>query len=127
MYVHGESVSSVTPDQQRIPRKNKTKKTSYTSIKGKYSIQEPDHPIKRAKEDSIPNVEKRKKHFHCLKIRKTILVILIRRLVVPIILQVKLMVVRGTWAKNMKMKRMNNSVKIILRLIIVLNQKLVNV
>ena len=45
---------------------------------------------------------------------KTTLVILMRRLVIPMILQVKLMVVGGTWAKNMKMKRMKNSVKILL-------------
>ena len=30
--VHGESLSSVTPDQQQIPCKNKKKKTSYTLI-----------------------------------------------------------------------------------------------
>ena len=46
MSVHGESVSSVTPDKQRIPRKNKRKKTSDTFIKGKESIQEPDNPSK---------------------------------------------------------------------------------
>ena len=32
---HGKSLSSVTPDQQHIPRKNKWKKTSDTSITGK--------------------------------------------------------------------------------------------
>ena len=46
MSVHGESVSSVTPDKQRIPRKNKRKKTSDTLIKGKESIQEPDNSRK---------------------------------------------------------------------------------
>ena len=34
-----------------------------------------------------------------------------RRLVVPITLQLKLMFVLGTWANNIKMKRMENSVK----------------
>ena len=46
---HGESLSSITPDKQRIPRKNKRKNTSDTSIKGKESFQEPDSPSKRAK------------------------------------------------------------------------------
>ena len=32
LYVHGESLSSVTPDQKRIPCKNKRKKNSDTSI-----------------------------------------------------------------------------------------------
>ena len=32
---HGESLSSVTPDKQRITRKNKRKKTSDTFINGK--------------------------------------------------------------------------------------------
>ena len=32
---HGASVSGVTPDKRRIPRKNKRKKTSDTLIKGK--------------------------------------------------------------------------------------------
>ena len=42
-----------------IPRKNKINNTSETSIKGKESIQVPDKPSKRSKEDSIPNVEKK--------------------------------------------------------------------
>ena len=46
---NGESLSSVTPDKQRIPRKNKIKKTSDTSIKGKESIQEPDNSSGRVK------------------------------------------------------------------------------
>ena len=113
---YGEILTSVTPDKQRIPRKNKRKKTPYTYIKGKEVIQEPDNPSKRAKDDSIPDVEKLvKKNLHRLKIRKTTLVILMRRLVVPMILQVTLIVVWETWSKNMKMKRINNSVKIPLR------------
>ena len=55
---HGASVSSEPPYKQRIPCKNKRKNTPETSIKGKESIQEPDNPIKRAKEDSISDVEK---------------------------------------------------------------------
>ena len=55
---HGKSLSSVTPDQQRIPLNNKRKKTSDTSITGKEIIQEPYNPSKRAKEDSTPDVEK---------------------------------------------------------------------
>ena len=35
---HGESLSSLTPDQQRIPCNNKTKKTLDTLTKGKESI-----------------------------------------------------------------------------------------
>ena len=54
---HGESVPSVTPDKQRIPRKNRRKKTSDTPIKEKGSIQEQDSPNKRAKEDGITDVE----------------------------------------------------------------------
>ena len=46
---HVESVSSLTPYQQRIPRKNKRKKTSDTLIARKETIQEPVNPIKRAK------------------------------------------------------------------------------
>ena len=41
MYGHGEILSGVTTDKQSIPRKNKRKKTSDTSIKRKESIQEP--------------------------------------------------------------------------------------
>ena len=46
---HGESLSSVTPDQQRIPRKNKIKKISDTLIIRKEPIQEPFNPKKMAK------------------------------------------------------------------------------
>ena len=117
MYRHGVSVSSVTPDKQFITRKNKNYKTSDTSIAVKESIQEPYNPSTRADEDGIPDVEKfnQIKHLHQLKIRKTKLMILMRRLMVPKILQVKLVVLQVTWAKNMKMKRMKNSVKRLLR------------
>ena len=55
---HREILSSVTPDKQHIHRKNKINKTSYTLIKGKEIIQKSDNPRKRAKEASIPDVEK---------------------------------------------------------------------
>ena len=49
MSVHGEIVSSVTPDKQRIPSRNKRKNTEDISIRGKDIIQVPDNPSKRAK------------------------------------------------------------------------------
>ena len=55
---HGKSLSSVTLDQQHIPRTNKRKKISDTFITRKENIQEPVYPSKRAKEDTIPDVEK---------------------------------------------------------------------
>ena len=57
MSEHGESLSSVTPNQQSIPCKNKIQKTSDTSIAGKKIIQEHENPSKRAKEDSLPDVK----------------------------------------------------------------------
>ena len=86
-------------------------------IKGKEIIQEPDNPSKREKEDIIPDEEKQnpKKHLHPFKIRDSTLVIPMRRIIVPMIPQMKPMVVRGTCAKNIKMKRMNNSLKILLK------------
>ena len=65
-------------------------------IKGIESIQEPDNPSERAKDDTI-HVEKKhdnKKHLHHLKIRKTTMVVLMIRHVNPMILRVKLMVVQ---------------------------------
>ena len=55
---HGESLSSVTPDKQCIARNNKIKKNSDTLITRKESIQEPVNPSKKAKEYTIPDVEK---------------------------------------------------------------------
>ena len=55
---HGEILSSVTSDQQCITRKNKRNKTSDTLITGKESIQESVNTSKRAKEVTIPDVEK---------------------------------------------------------------------
>ena len=53
---NGESVSSVTPDKQSIPSQE-FKKTIRKIWSKKKSIQEPDNPSKRAKEDSIPDEE----------------------------------------------------------------------
>ena len=58
MYGHGESLSSVTPDQKRIPYKNKRKKTSGNLIVTKETIQEPVNPSKLSKKDTITDVEK---------------------------------------------------------------------
>ena len=58
MYGHREKLPSVTPDQQRIQRKNKIKKTPDTLITRKETIQEPIHPCKMEKEYTIPDVEK---------------------------------------------------------------------
>ena len=41
---HGWILSSVTPDQQHIPRNNKINKTSDTLIMRKYPIQKPVNP-----------------------------------------------------------------------------------
>ena len=66
----GESLSSLTPDQQLIPLKNKKKKTPDTLIIREELIQEPVNSGKRANEYSIPDVKKlvQKKHLHRLKI-----------------------------------------------------------
>ena len=55
---HKKRLSRVTPYQQRIPSKNKRKKTSDTLITQKETIQEPVNPSKSSKEDTIPDVEK---------------------------------------------------------------------
>ena len=49
----GASITTVSPDKELIPRKIKRKKFSETFIKGKETIQVPDNPSKRSKEDSI--------------------------------------------------------------------------
>ena len=66
-----KSLSSVTPDKQRITRKNKRRKTSDTFIMRKETIPEPVNPSKGAKDDTIPDVEKvvLKKQLHCFGIR----------------------------------------------------------
>ena len=43
----------VFPDKQRLPFNIKRKKISENFIKGKESIQEPDNPSKREKEDGL--------------------------------------------------------------------------
>ena len=53
MSIHGASITTVSPDKERIPRKIKRNKVSENLIKVKESIQEPDNPSKRAKVDSI--------------------------------------------------------------------------
>ena len=55
---HEESLSRVTPDQQRIPRKNKRKKPSDTLIIRKKCIQESVNTRKMEKVDNITDVEK---------------------------------------------------------------------
>ena len=92
---HMESLSSVIPYQQRIPRKNKIKKTSDALITRKETIQEPISPSKRSKYDTIPDVgkEAKNKDLQRFGIRYTTKVILMRRLMVLMILQVKLIVV----------------------------------
>ena len=49
---HGESLSSVPPYKQRIPRNNKRSKNSDTSIKGKESIQLTYNRSKKGKRGS---------------------------------------------------------------------------
>ena len=49
MYGYRSSVSGESPGKQRIPRKNKRKNTSDTSITGNDIIQVPDNPSKRQK------------------------------------------------------------------------------
>ena len=68
---HEESLSSVTPDQQHIPRNNKIKKTSDTFIVTNETIQEPVSPIEREKEDTITDVKQTvlKKNLKCFGIR----------------------------------------------------------
>ena len=50
---HVSSITTVSPDKERIPCKIKRKKMPDILIKGKDSIQEPENPSKRAKVDSI--------------------------------------------------------------------------
>ena len=52
-----ESLASVTPDQQRIPRKNKIKKTPDSSFIIKEHIGDKVNPRKISKEDTATNVE----------------------------------------------------------------------
>ena len=54
----GARIMTVLKDKQRTPCKYKRNKTSEFLITGKESIQEPENPSKRTKEDSIPDVEK---------------------------------------------------------------------
>ena len=54
----GESLSSVTPDNLRIPRKNKGKKTPENSVIRKEPIVYKANPRKRAKQYNVTDVEK---------------------------------------------------------------------
>ena len=54
----GENLSSVSPDTLRIPRWNKIKKNSDTSIIRQQPSKEPVNPRKRAKENTLTDVEK---------------------------------------------------------------------
>ena len=49
----GASINTVSPEKELIPCNIKRKKISENLIKEKYSIQVPDNPSKRAKEDGI--------------------------------------------------------------------------
>ena len=53
----GDDLLGITPDILLIPRKNKIKKNPYTSSNRKEHIQEPVKPRKRAKEDTLTDVE----------------------------------------------------------------------
>ena len=44
MYVHGASITNISPDGDRIPRKKKKKKISEILITGNEMTQEPDNP-----------------------------------------------------------------------------------
>ena len=52
MSVHRVSITTVLPDRDCPPRKNKKKKLSEISITGNKITQEPDNQSKRAKVDS---------------------------------------------------------------------------
>ena len=54
----GEILSSVTSDIIFIPRNNKRKKNAGTYVVRKQPIQEPVNPKKRAKENTLTDVEK---------------------------------------------------------------------
>ena len=58
MSVQGDDLASTSPDNLRIPCKNKRKKTPDTSVIRKEPIVVPVNPSKKAKEDTITDVEK---------------------------------------------------------------------
>ena len=106
--------------------KIKRKKISENLIKGKDSTQEPENPSKRAKEDGIIDEKhNNKKHLHHLKIKLTSGVILMRRHVNMMILQVIMMLVQEIWVMDIKIKKMKYKLKLHLKKMIVLHQKLV--
>ena len=67
----GDGLASVTSDNICITRNNKRKKNPDTSFIRKEPIGEPFNPRKRAKEDTVTDVEKYslKKHLHIFEIR----------------------------------------------------------
>ena len=52
----GDDLASVTPENLHIPRKNKRKKTTDTSVIRKEPIGEPVNPRKISKEDAVTDV-----------------------------------------------------------------------
>ena len=58
MSVHGESITTLLPDGERIPRKKGKKKLSEISITGNKITQEPDNQSKKSKVGSSIDVQK---------------------------------------------------------------------
>ena len=58
MFLYGDDLSGITPDILCIPCKNKINKYPDTLIIRKQPIQEPVNPRKRAKENTLTDVEK---------------------------------------------------------------------
>ena len=58
MSVHGESITTLSPDGERIPRKKGKKKLSEISITGNKITQEPDNQSKKSKVGSSIDVKK---------------------------------------------------------------------
>ena len=61
MSVHGASITTVSPDRDRIPREIKKKKISEILITGNKITQEPDNPSKKAEVDSSIDEKKHNK------------------------------------------------------------------
>ena len=74
MYVHGESTTTISPDGERIPRKNLKNKLSEISSTGNKITQEPDNQSKKSKlgsnihetkinEELTPSPKENKKYY----------------------------------------------------------------
>ena len=102
--VHGESITTVSPDKERIPFKDKKEKISENLITGNDTTQEPYNPSKKEKVDSIIDEKNTilKKSLHHVKIIKNTLVLLMIRHVNLMILQLILKVVQEIWTRNVK-------------------------